>query len=144
MESNDEEPNTSNKRKGSCVPQLIDNKRKNLERNLSAAQRDQLLVKEARDDSRFRKDMADAMRESTKSFTESIQAVSRSMSDLGNGISRSIELLAQAMLMQTPHPVNQNEFYQNIPPPPQNVYTQMLNNSFPPFSNNTNEQEGNN
>ena len=33
-----------NKRKGNCVPQLIDNKRKHLERNLSAAQRDQLLV----------------------------------------------------------------------------------------------------
>ena len=137
-----EEQSTSNKRKESCIPQLIDNKRKNLERNLSAAQRDQLLVKEARDDSRFRKDMAEAMRESTKSFTESIQSVSKSMSDLGNGISRSIEMLAQAMLMQTQQPINQNQFYQHIPPP-QNVYMQMLN-SFSPCSTSTVNEKGEN
>ena len=47
------------KRKGNCVPQLIDNKRKHLERNLSAAQRDQLLIKEAKEDSKFKKDLAD-------------------------------------------------------------------------------------
>ena len=34
----------ASKRKGHCVPQLIENKRKHLERNLSAAQRDQLLI----------------------------------------------------------------------------------------------------
>ena len=34
----------ASKRKRHCVPQLIENKRKHLERNLSAAQRDQLLI----------------------------------------------------------------------------------------------------
>ena len=129
----DQQAASSRKRKENCIPQLIDNKRKHLERNLSAAQRDQLLFKEARDDSQFRKDMADAMRESTKSFTESIQSISKSMTDLGSGISRSIEMLAQAMLIQNSQPINQNQFYQH---PPQS-YTQMLNNPIFP------QQQGN-
>ena len=131
VESNEsEDACPPNKKRDSCIPQLIDNKRKNLERNLSAAQRDQLLFKEARDDSQFRKDMADAMRESTKCFTESINAVSKSMTDLGSGISRSIEMMAQAMLMQTQQ--NQNQFYQHLP---NNLYSNMLNsNRFPPHN----------
>lgn len=39
-----------NKRKANCVPKLIDNKRKHLEKKLSAAQRDGLLIKEAKED----------------------------------------------------------------------------------------------
>ena len=73
------------------------------------------MLKEARDDIQFRKEMAEAMRESTKCFTESINTVSKSMTDLGNGISRSIELLAQAMIVQTQQqPSNQNQFYQHF------------------------------
>ena len=58
------------KRKGenSVVPKLIDNKRKHLERNLSSPQRNQLLLKESMEDSKFCKELADSMRESTKSF----------------------------------------------------------------------------
>ena len=70
------------------------------------------------------------MRESTKCFTESINAVSKSMTDLGSGISRSIEMMAQAMLMQTQQ--NQNQFYQHLP---NNLYSNMLNsNRFPPHN----------
>ena len=58
------------KRKGNCVPQLIDNKRKHLERNLSAAQRDQLLIKEAKEDSKFKRYLANVMRESSNKFAE--------------------------------------------------------------------------
>ena len=65
--------------------------------------------------------MTEAMRESTKCFTESINTISKSMTDLGNSISHSIELLVQAMLIQTQQPSNQNHFYQNPP----NIYTQM-------------------
>ena len=88
----------NNKKRKSCIPQLIDNKRKHLERNLNATQRDQ---------------MTEAMRESTKCFTERINTVSKSMTDLGNSISHSIELLAQAILIQTQQSSNQNQFYQN-------------------------------
>ena len=45
--------NTKRKASASCVPQFIDNKRKHLEKNLSAAQRDQLLFREAKEDAQF-------------------------------------------------------------------------------------------
>ena len=110
----------------SCIPQHIDNKRKHLGRKLSAAQRDQILFKEAWDDAKFRKEMTEAMRESTKCFTQSIYTVSKSMTVLGNSISHSIELLAQPMLTQTQQSSNQNQPYQNPP----NTYTQMQLNPF--------------
>ena len=103
------------KKRKSCIPQLIDNKRKHLERNLGAAQRDQILFKEARDDAHFRKEMTEAMQESTKYFTESINTFTKSMTDLGNSISHSIDII------QTQQSSNQNQFYQNPP----NIYTQM-------------------
>ena len=91
------------------------------EKIFSSTQRDQILFKEAIDDAQFRKEMTEAMRESTKCFTESISTVSKSMTDLGNSISHSIELLGQAMLIQTQQSSNQNQFYQNL----SNIYTQM-------------------
>ena len=89
------------------VPRLVDEKRKHLERRLSAAQRDGLLIKEAKDDAQLKKDLCEAMRESTTAFSESIKEISNSMTNIGNGICRSIELLSQALLQQ-----NQN--YQPI------------------------------
>ena len=88
------------KRKGNCVPQLIDNKRKHLERNLSAAQRDQLLIQEAKEDSKFKRDLTNVMRESSDKFAESVKVIGQSMTDLGTGISRSIEMLSVAMMQQ--------------------------------------------
>ena len=113
-----------NKRKN-CVPHLIDNKRKHLERKLSAAQREQLLIREAKEDAQFRKDLSDAMRESTASFTESIKEISKSMSDIGSGICRSIEMLSHVMLQQGQNQ-NQNMFYHGQAP----SYSQMLNPSW--------------
>ena len=48
---------------------------------------------------------------------------------MSDGISKSIEKLAQAMCYQAPapmpiQPVNQNMFYQNIPPPAQKLFYQ--------------------
>lgn len=57
------------KQKVSCVPKLIDSKRKHLEKKLSAAQRGKLLIKEAKEDALFRKELPEAMQESTESFS---------------------------------------------------------------------------
>eukprot|EP00112_Aurelia_sp_Birch-Aquarium-sp1_P004609 Seg1522.13 transcript_id=Seg1522.13/GoldUCD/mRNA.D3Y31 product="hypothetical protein" protein_id=Seg1522.13/GoldUCD/D3Y31 len=118
------------KRKQSCIPKLIDNKRKNLERSLSAAQRDQLLIREAKEDAQFRRDLAEAMRQSTESFAQSIKDVSKAMTDLGTGVCRSIEMLSRAMQQPSVPPVNQNLFYQNSRQSSrhgQEVYHQMMN-----------------
>ena len=43
------------KRKVTCVPKLIDNKRKHLQKKLSADQGDELPIKEAKEDALFQK-----------------------------------------------------------------------------------------
>ena len=108
------------------VPKLIDNKRRHLEKTLSAAQRDALFLNEAKEESKFRKDLTDATREATSCFSNALKEVSSSMQQVGNGLSRSIEMMAQAVMAQTmnnsqapPVPFNQNLFYQNNVP---NVY----------------------
>eukprot|EP00794_Sanderia_malayensis_P011557 gene11557-12747_t len=130
--SSDLEEPTPKRIKSSCVPQLVDDKRKHLEKRLSAAQRDNLLVKEAKDDAQFKKDLCQAMRESTASFSESIKEISNSMTGIGNGICRSIEMLLKALLQQNQNnrPVSQNLFYQNEPmfhPTPGVHHTQAMN-----------------
>ena len=89
---------------------MIDNKRKHLEKNLSAAQRDQLLLTEAKEDSKFRKDLEEAMRQSTTSFSSALDGINQSMTQIGNGLCRSLDNLAQAM--REPHPPHQHVYYQ--------------------------------
>ena len=76
---------------GSIVPRLIDNKRKHLERNLSAAQRDQLFMKEMKNDAEFRKDLLQIVRESNDCFSNSVKEISKSMSDLSKGLCASVD-----------------------------------------------------
>lgn len=60
-----ESANTSvsgqSKQQLSWVPKLIDNKRKHLEWDSSATQRDQLLLEEAKEDSKFKRNLAAVM-----------------------------------------------------------------------------------
>ena len=55
------------------VPKLIDNKRRHLERQLSAAQRDKMLLEDSQEDAMFRRDIASAIRESNEMFAHSMQ-----------------------------------------------------------------------
>lgn len=57
------------------VPKLIDNKRKHLERQLSASQRDQLLINESKEDSQFKKDIARAIRQVTAAGSPGVYSV---------------------------------------------------------------------
>lgn len=111
----DEEPEqstsvSSGKRKSSSpIPKLIDDKRKHLERKLSAAQRDQLLLKEAKEDAQLKRDIAEAIRQSNESFSNSIQQMSNSMLQVAQGLSKSVEMMTKAMVaapQHTPAPFN--------------------------------------
>ena len=62
--------NSTCSKRTSSVTKLVDNRRKHLEKNLSAAQRDKLFLDEAKADALFRKDIARAMEESNKTFAE--------------------------------------------------------------------------
>ena len=112
---------------------MIGNKRKHLERNLSASQRDQLLIKEAKEDSQFKKELAEVMRDSSAKFSESVKVIGQSITDLGAGTSRSIEMLSGAIMHQAhPLPVNQNLFYQQHQEYPlQNVPQILREDRFP-------------
>ena len=109
-------PANTGKRKvgGSIVPRLIDNKRKRLERNLSAAQRDQLFMKEMKNDAEFRKDLLQIVRESNDCFSNSVKEISKSMSDLSKGLSASVELLSWAIASQLQPQFPQAPFHPNV------------------------------
>ena len=103
-----------------AVPLLVDNKRKHLEKNLSAAERDKILINEAKEDKDARNNFTAAMKESNECFLKAMECMSKSVSEVGAGISRSLEVLAHAAsanrLPQQQHPVNQNIFHQGIHP----------------------------
>ena len=63
----------------SSVPKLIDNKRKQLERRLSAAKREALFIEESKNDKVFRKELSNAIKESTTSMAQALQGISQSM-----------------------------------------------------------------
>ena len=61
------------------VPVLIDNKRKHMERQLSAAQRDKLLMQECKEEKEFRKESNNIFAESMKAMSTSMMALASSM-----------------------------------------------------------------
>ena len=93
------------------IPRLIDNKRKHLERQLSAAQRDQLLLKESKEDSQFKKDMADAIKQSDQTFANAMQQMSQSISQVAHGMTQSMQAMSQAFLQQN----NSTNYHQSYP-----------------------------
>ena len=75
-----------------------------------------MLLDESKEDAQFRRDLAAAMRQSTRSFTDNI---GRSMIQLGNSLCRSIEMHSQVMCNNgnissgSMMPPNQSLMYQN-------------------------------
>jgi hypothetical protein len=73
------------------VPHLIDNKRKHMEWQLSAAQRDKLLMQESKEEKEFRKDLSNSLKESNNIFAESMKAMSTSMMAFASSLQKSFE-----------------------------------------------------
>ena len=95
-----------------AVPRLIDNKRRHLEKALSSAQRDQIFLDDAKEDKEIRRDLGNAVRESSVVFNNALTNISASMNQLGNSICKSIDMLAHAMVAANQPYVNHNTFYQ--------------------------------
>ena len=105
------------------IPKLVDNKRRFLERNLSAAQRDKLLVEESKQEMQCRRDLVEAMKTSNDAFSEALKGISNTMQQLGAGICQSVQVLSQALVQ--PHAAVPNSmamFPQNHPLQQQNVF----------------------
>ena len=67
--------------------QLVDNKRKHLEKPLSAAKRDQVLLRAAHEDMELKKKHLEQMQQTQESFNTVAQSTSSSLQSLGKGIS---------------------------------------------------------
>lgn len=107
---------TSGKRKVSSeIPRLVDNKRRHMERTLSQAQRDQLLLNSAKDYVVMKRDMMAAIDKSNQSLDQSIDKMTNCLTAIGEGIASGIKLMAQALIQQP----NQ---YVPAPYPPQYMY----------------------
>ena len=76
------------------VPKLIDDKRKHLEKALSAGQRDQILLAEAKEEIETRRDLAKSLRYSTDSFNAALNNISGSMFQLDNSICHAFKSYA--------------------------------------------------
>ena len=105
------------------VVKLIDNKHKHLEKNLSAAERDKILINEAKEDKEVRQNFTAVMKDSNECFIKAMATMSESLCDFGAGISHSIEILANATANRSHtvsaaahYPVNQNIFNQGLQP----------------------------
>ena len=68
-----------------------------MQRQLSASQRDQILLNEAKEDAQFKRDIAEAIRHSNETFSASIERMSESILQVAQGLSRSMQLLMQGM-----------------------------------------------
>ena len=84
-------------RKKNAVAQLIENKRKHLQKQLSSSQRDMILFSEPREDLNTQKEMVRLMRESSQSFWNAIEGVWDSIKEISSSISKSVDLLAQSL-----------------------------------------------
>ena len=79
----------------SFVPKLIDNKRKQLERRLSAAKRDAPFTEESKNDKVFRKELTNAIKESTTSMAQALLGISQSMVHVSTVLGKGMELMAR-------------------------------------------------
>ena len=62
-----------------------------MERQLSAAQRDKLLMQESKKKKEFRKELSNSLKESNNIFAESMKAMSTSMMALASSMQKSFE-----------------------------------------------------
>lgn len=88
-------------RKRNAGPQLIENKRKHIQKQLSVSQRDMILLSEPREDLNTQKEMVSLMKESSQSFWNAIEGVWDSIKEISSSISKYVDLLALS-LAQTP------------------------------------------
>ena len=115
------------KRKMNVVPTLIDNKRRHMERQLSASQRDKILMQESKDEQQFRKEISNSLKESNLLFAESLKAISASMTAIASSIQKSCE---SSQHIRPPYPSDRMQSTNLMPQFQQGINTS--NYIFPP------------
>ena len=72
---------------------FIDEKRRHLERRLSASQRDPFLIKEAKEDRLEKKELREMLKSST--LTSALKNMSETMLNMSNAIAKTMENLSE-------------------------------------------------
>ena len=85
------------KRPLSSTPRIVDNKRKHLEKPLSAAKRDEVLLRAAKDDIALKKQHMLNMQQGQNALIEMARTMSTSLNSLGKNVSDGLGLLAMAL-----------------------------------------------
>ena len=76
--------------------------------------RDQTLLNESREDSQFQRDLAEAIRQSNELFAQSTKELSQSLLAMASGITKSVEILSQALSNQNQQ-ASPPYIYQSLP-----------------------------
>ena len=96
-------PRFKNKRKGddeNCVPRLIDNKCGHLERRLSQSQRDEILLKEAKEEALFKMELCQAIKDSNKVFADVMSDMTKSFMFMEESMKISMQQMAMMQQQQ--------------------------------------------
>lgn len=129
-------PNLSQKKNNVSVnptPRFVDNKRKNMEKNLSAGQRDQVYLKMAKDELILKKNLVDKLTAATIESNKALEKMSASIESVGKSIGEGLKHLAVAIGSNPPlaPPHHQYQNYQQNPYQP-SYSQQMQNTNYPP------------
>ena len=73
-----------------------------------------MLFDEVKEEASFRRELSDSFKQSNENFLNAMNGFNKTVSDLGSGLCKSIDMLAQAMLMSNQQAQrNQNMFFPN-------------------------------
>ena len=100
----------------------MDNKRKHLEKPLSAAKRDEVLLRAAREDIALKKQHMSSMEKNQNALIEMAKSMSASLNTLGRSVSDGLGLLAMALNPNVMQMANNSFGNINNPPPPINQH----------------------
>ena len=71
-----------------------------MQKKLCGSDRDQILLNESREYSQFKRDLAETIRQSNELFAQSSKELRQSMLAMASGITKSVEILSQALSNQ--------------------------------------------
>ena len=109
-ESDDSDTHASSNKRALPVnptPKFVDNKRKKLEKQISAKQRDMVLLDAAKKEIELKTTIAHGLLDSNKSINNAMGQMAESINSLGSGPVQGFSMLAQAL--------SQNQQQQNYP-----------------------------
>lgn len=76
---------------------FVDNKRKQMEKNLSASQRDQMFMNMAKEELKLKQNLVEGLTKATDETNKAFEKISQSMESVGKSIGEGLALLAGAL-----------------------------------------------